>query len=385
MLQKICIVVGACFLLIACKQSHKIVQPAAVGLPFYNAADFTPQWIGKGSPAYRTIHTIPPFSFIGQEGDTVTELTFAGKIYVANFFFTACPGICKQLTTNLLQVQKTFINDNRVLLISHSVTPESDDTARLRQYAKAFGIRSFKWKLVTGNRVQLYRIARKDYFADEDMGEQKSSGDFLHTENILLIDQQRRIRGVYKGTSIQDISNLIADIKTLEAEGVVRADDNLLTLQNGTWLYRKTPFNGTIETHFASGALKMSQSFFDGKEEGWQFSWYADGRRDAQRFFHKGEKEGTHSGWWPNGKPRFEYHFHNGYYEGDFKEWYETGEPLKQIVYHEGKEIMGRGWRRNGKPYMSFVVKNNRFYGQINPNLCYSLKNEQGQYIAARQ
>jgi protein SCO1/2 len=206
------IVVVSCLQLATQKAQHN------KELPFYNTADFTPQWIDRSSVRYDSIHTIPAFQFINQEGKMVTEKTFAGKIYVADFFFTSCPGICKRLTTNLSLVQTAFKNDEQVLLLSHSVTPETDDTARLQQYAKAFGVIKNKWYLVTGKRDEIYVIARNAYYADEDMGMQKNSNDFLHTENVLLIDKHRRIRGVYKGTSVKDINDLIADIKILETE-----------------------------------------------------------------------------------------------------------------------------------------------------------------------
>jgi protein SCO1/2 len=102
--------------------------------------------------------------------------------------------------------------------LSHSVTPESDNVTRLQQYAHAFGVMKNKWHLVTGKREEIYGIARNAYFADEDMGIKKSSNDFLHTENMLLIDKHSRIRGVYKGTSVKDVNDMIADIKILKGE-----------------------------------------------------------------------------------------------------------------------------------------------------------------------
>ena len=204
-------------ILASCKQPITEKQAARI-LPFYTSADFTPQWIAPGSAEYTFIHTIPAFQFYDQAGDTITEKTIAGKIYVANFFFTSCPGICKRLTTNLGLVQTAFKEDDGVWILSHSVTPETDNIARLKQYANDFGVIHNKWHLVTGNRDQLYTIARRAYFADEDMGEKKNSNDFLHTENMLLIDRHRRIRGVYKGTFVKDVYDLIADIKVLKLE-----------------------------------------------------------------------------------------------------------------------------------------------------------------------
>ncbi len=204
--------------LVSCIQPAAKPEKEARVLPFYISADFTPLWISRSSPAYDSIHTIPSFQFTDQDGKEVTEKNFSSKIYVADFFFTSCPGICKRLTTNLALVQTAFQKDDAVLLLSHSVTPETDNVQKLKQYANGFGVIKNKWYLVTGNREQIYTIARQAYFADEDMGEKKNSNDFLHTENMLLIDKHRRIRGVYKGTSVKEVNDLIADIKILKQE-----------------------------------------------------------------------------------------------------------------------------------------------------------------------
>lgn len=203
---------------VSCKPNHEKEKQAIRKLPFYNTAEFTPQWIESGSSLYDSIHTIPAFAFINQDGKAVTEKTVAGKIYVADFFFTSCPGICKRLTTNMGLVQNAYKDDADVLLLSHSVTPENDSIPRLKQYANSFGVVTDKWHLLTGNRDRIYTLARSAYFADEDMGVVKSDDDFLHTENMLLIDKHRRIRGVYKGTSVKDINDLIADVKILKLE-----------------------------------------------------------------------------------------------------------------------------------------------------------------------
>jgi len=163
---------------------------------------------------------------------------------------------------------------------------------------------------------------------------------------------------------------------------VVSSANSSLQLVNGVWYYRQQLFNGWLETYFPSGSVKARQPFFNGKEEGLVSTFYENGNKDARRFYHNGEKDSINMGWWINGTPRFEYHFKNGIYEGDFKEWYVSGKPLKHIIYHNGKEQSGTGWRENGKVYMSFVTRNGRLYGLINPNLCYSLKNERGEYVA---
>jgi antitoxin component YwqK of YwqJK toxin-antitoxin module len=162
---------------------------------------------------------------------------------------------------------------------------------------------------------------------------------------------------------------------------VVQSTDSALHLVNGEWYYAQKFFSGFIETYFPSGQLRSKQSFYNGKEEGLLATYYENGNKDTRRYYHAGEKDSINLGWWPNGNPGFEYHFRNGVYEGDFKEWYANGKPLKHLVYHNGKEQSGTGWRENGKVYMSFVVKDGRLYGLINPNLCYSLKNERGEFV----
>lgn len=206
--------------LIACNTTNKKVEVAGtmLPLPFYSDASFTPEWLNANDEKLKTIHTIPPFSFFNQNGDTITNKTFDGKIYVANFFFTTCPGICKKLTNNLSLVQKAFEKDDEVLLMSHSVMPETDTVAKLKVYAIENKIIDNKWHLITGNKESIYNIARQGYFADEDLGKQLTANDFLHTENVLLIDKHKRIRGIYKGISALEMDNLIADINRLKAE-----------------------------------------------------------------------------------------------------------------------------------------------------------------------
>ena len=198
--------------LTSCKNPHSIIDH----LPYYSGADFTPQWMDK--KASDTVHIIPDFSFTNQDGHTITRKDFDGKITVVDFFFTTCPGICRQLTTGLMHVQAAYRNDPAVLLLSHSVTPEHDSVQVLKEYAKEHDAIPGKWHFVTGDRKSIYRIARTAYFADEDMGWKKDSTTFLHTENILLIDKHHHIRGVYKGTISLQINELISDIEELETE-----------------------------------------------------------------------------------------------------------------------------------------------------------------------
>lgn len=161
----------------------------------------------------------------------------------------------------------------------------------------------------------------------------------------------------------------------------VSRNDTALQLVNGIWFLQRHPFSGTIETRYESGQLWISQQVYGGREEGIMRAYYENGGQQALRFYHLGEKDSVHRGWWSNGQLQYEYHFRNGDYEGDYKEWYPSGKLMKHIVYHKGKEQWGKGWRENGKSYMSFVIRNGRLYGLVNPNLCYSLRNEKGAYV----
>ncbi len=187
-------------------------------LPYFNTADFTPQWISKDADSFTSIHTIPAFSFIDQNGDTISDKTIDNHIVVADFFFTVCPGICPRLTKNMGSIQHAFKGDQDVLLLSHSVTPDMDSVATLKAYANSHGVNGDQWHLLTGDRKEIYTIARQGYFADEEVGLKKSENEFLHTENFILIDGKRRIRGVYNGTNPTETERLIEDIKELKKE-----------------------------------------------------------------------------------------------------------------------------------------------------------------------
>ncbi|MEM9546120.1 MAG: SCO family protein [Bacteroidota bacterium] len=187
-------------------------------LPFYNEATFTPRWLDPNDSALDTFHKIAPYKLINQEGKWVTEKTFEGKIYIADFFFTICPGICPKMTANMGILQDEFENDDNILLLSHSVTPKIDSVPVLKEYAESSGILSHKWHLVTGPQEEIYRLGRLDYFVEEDLGMEKDLDEFLHTENFVLVDRNRHIRGIYNGLNKNSINQLIADIKTLKKE-----------------------------------------------------------------------------------------------------------------------------------------------------------------------
>ena len=206
-------------LIVSCQSKVKEDKQSRTDvLPYYSEATFTPNWLEPNSTELKKLHQIPTFNFIDQDGEIVTEKTFDDKIYVTDFFFTSCPGICPAMTKNMNAVQDAFENDSEVLLLSHSVTPERDSVSVLKNYAEAHGVISGKWHLVTGNQKDIYNLGRKSYFVEEDLGLQKSADEFLHTENFILVDKNKHIRGIYNGLNKTSIEQLIADIKTLKKE-----------------------------------------------------------------------------------------------------------------------------------------------------------------------
>ncbi|MEO6524718.1 MAG: SCO family protein [Mucilaginibacter sp.] len=187
-------------------------------LPYFDTPDFTPIWLNKNTDAYQNLHTIPAFSFTDQDGNNVSDMTVENKIYVVDFFFTRCGSICPKMTTNMGKVAKAFSKDRNVMMLSHSVTPELDNAMVLKKYAEVKGIKNPNWHLLTGDKKQIYDIARKGYFADNAIGYNKDASEFLHTENFILVDKHRHIRGVYNGTIDFEVDNLVRHIKLLERE-----------------------------------------------------------------------------------------------------------------------------------------------------------------------
>lgn len=204
------------FLFSACTKKQTST-PFQEGIPFYNTPNFTPIWLLEKTQL-DTLHTIADFNFKNQQGETISSENFKGKIHVANFFFTICPSLCPKIMGNMQLVQKEFRDDRNVLIASYSVLPDHDSVSILSKYANAHNILDNKWQLLTGDKKQIYDIARKSYFADENLGVQKGENDFLHTENFILVDKKLHIRGIYNGTLQLEIEQLMKDIKELEKE-----------------------------------------------------------------------------------------------------------------------------------------------------------------------
>lgn len=186
-------------------------------LPIYNPSMVNPELVDSTVQYISKYHTIADFSFTNQNGKIITQKEYEGKIYVTDFFFTTCGSICPKMTTNLVLVQKAIINNPKAMLLSHTVFPESDSVSVLKKYAIKNGVIDAKWNLVTGDKKQIYTMARKSYLAVK-LGKPNELYDMVHTENFVLIDSKRRVRGFYDGTKKEDVQRLIADINFLCTE-----------------------------------------------------------------------------------------------------------------------------------------------------------------------
>ena len=201
------------FAIIAVSIFYSILKPKP-NLPIYQPAEVNAKLVDTSIVHKIKYHTISDFNLINQNGDTITQDFYNDKIYVADFFFTTCQSICPIMTKNMKEIQEKLINDKEILLLSHSVTPEIDSVGQLKKYAIANEINDDKWNLVTGDKKQIYNLARKSYLAVEDspLGDY----DMIHTENFMLIDKKKQIRGFYDGTVDSEISRLLVDIEILK-------------------------------------------------------------------------------------------------------------------------------------------------------------------------
>lgn len=201
------------FSIITVSLFYNVLKPGKT-LPIYNPADVNPELVDSTVQYIEKYHTIADFSFTNQNGETITQKNYEGKIYVADFFFTTCGSICPIMSKNMIEVQKAFLNNPKVMILSHTVTPEIDSVPVLKKYALEEGVIDTKWNLVTGDKKDIYRMARKSYLAVK-LGKPEELYDMVHTENFVLVDADRHVRGFYDGTKIEDVQKLIEDIKWL--------------------------------------------------------------------------------------------------------------------------------------------------------------------------
>ncbi len=194
-------------------------------LPIYNPSDINPELVDSTMQDIRKYHKIADFSFKNQNGKTITQKDYEGKIYVSDFFFTTCGTICPKMTTNMTVVQKAILNNPKVMLLSHSVMPDIDNVEVLKKYAIKNGVVDSKWNLVTGDKKDIYKMARMSYLAVKQ-GKPNEMYDMVHTENFVLVDTKGQVRGFYDGTNldkpteegIKNVLQLIEDIKFLSDE-----------------------------------------------------------------------------------------------------------------------------------------------------------------------
>lgn len=191
-------------------------------LPIYNPSDVNPEMVDSTIQYVADNHRIADFSFTNQNGKIITQKEYEGKIYVADFFFTTCGSICPKMTNNMVWLQSQITDNPKVMLLSHSVTPDIDSVSVLKKYAIKKGVIDSKWNLVTGNKKDIYFIARKSYLAVKT-GKPSELYDMVHTENFVLVDSKRRVRGFYDGTNldqptepgIKNVKQLLEDINLL--------------------------------------------------------------------------------------------------------------------------------------------------------------------------
>ena len=186
-------------------------------LKIYNPIDVNPRLVDASLKNMRKNHTIGDFELTNQNGEAITNKNYEQKIYIADFFFTRCQNICISMAYNMAELQAYYKDDSEIMFLSHSVTPVMDSVPVLKEYALSKGVIDEKWNVTTGPKNHIYDLARKSYFAvlDEGNGDEN---DFIHTEQFILIDKERRIRGFYDGTKSEDMEKIKRDIKILKKE-----------------------------------------------------------------------------------------------------------------------------------------------------------------------
>lgn len=197
------------------------VQQPEKPLPIINPTDVKEEMVDPELLGIGQGHTIGNFSFTNQDGINVTESDIAGKVFVAEYFFSTCKSICPIMNQQMQRVQKKFNGNDALKILSFTVDPLIDNPKTLKNYAIAHGYEKGQWHFLTGSKSALYSLARKSFFVlkpaeAENIGD--AGSDFIHTNNFVLIDKQRRIRGYYDGTNFEEIDKLIVDIERLLVE-----------------------------------------------------------------------------------------------------------------------------------------------------------------------
>jgi protein SCO1/2 len=192
---------------------YTILKPVET-LPIYQPAEVNEKLVDSSVIHVSKYHKISDFELTNQNGKKITQEFYSNKIYVADFFFTTCQDICPVMTKNMYKLQEELKNDNDILFLSHTVIPEVDTVQQLKKFSIENKVNDSKWNLVTGDKKQIYDLARKSYLAVEDT--EYGEFDMIHTENFMLIDKERQIRGFYDGTNDLEIEKLLKDIEILK-------------------------------------------------------------------------------------------------------------------------------------------------------------------------
>ena len=210
---KILLIVLSILSIVIISLFYFVLKPVK-SLPIYTPSMVNPELVDTTIQHIANEHFISDFSFTNQNGKKITQKDYEGKIYVADFFFTTCPSICPIMADNMVWLQDQIKDNPEIMLLSHSVTPDIDSVPVLKAYAERKGVIDAKWNLVTGDKKDIYYIARKSYLAVKT-GKPEEMYDMVHTENFVLIDKKRRVRGFYDGTKREEVEKLLEDIKYL--------------------------------------------------------------------------------------------------------------------------------------------------------------------------
>lgn len=216
MKNKLALIIPALLLFIGIGIAYQMIK-ADRKLPVYSPIMLNPELVDESMQDVKKNHRIADFSLVDQNGQKFTHLDLAGKYYVTDFFFTTCPTICPDMSSQLMRVQKAYADDTDFMIVSHSVTPKIDSPSVLKAYAELYEANPTQWVFLTGDKKVIYDLARKSYFAATTEGD-GGVDDFIHTENFILVDKEKRIRGFYDGTSPESVDKLIEDIEILQQE-----------------------------------------------------------------------------------------------------------------------------------------------------------------------
>ncbi len=201
--------------------AYYYLQPKEAPLPVINPVDLEEEMVDPELLRIGFGHTIGNFSFLNQNGELITQKEIEGKVFVAEYFFTTCGTICPKMNAQMQRVQHAYQGNDALRILSFTVNPDVDSVEQMKKYATEHGANDAQWHFLTGEKTQLYALARKSFFVlkpaeAQNLGD--AGSDFIHTNNFVLVDNEKRIRGYYDGTSTEEVDRLIRDIGRLLSE-----------------------------------------------------------------------------------------------------------------------------------------------------------------------